>query len=94
MNNDTPTLDKINAISSKYFANIKKPIPQNTDDLLPQNIYVYYYHDDPRNPYSTRPYQKKHVDDCTLRVFERHPERFERLYGDDDTVEIWKVLVK
>lgn len=53
-------------------------------------MYIFYFQDDPRNPFLQRQYYSKVVG-CSIPVFESNPQEFEKIYSDQNYVIIWKV---
>lgn len=66
--------------------------------LNPQDtIYVYFSRMDERNPYGSRPYTLSTwgFRGCPANesfIFDQYPERFKRVYDDQEEIIIWKVL--
>ena len=57
------------------------------------NSYVYYSRVNPRNPYISRPYYKKINEKEGSFVFNKYPNKFERVYFDEKAgIIIWKIL--
>lgn len=58
-----------------------------------ESIYVYYAAPDPENPYLNRPYMKKTVGKEKDIIFDKEPNRFKRLYSDEEhRIYLWEIL--
>lgn len=69
------------------------PISKHSPCPSPQDTYVYYSKENPKNPYADRPYVPTIDTGSDPLIFDLSPERFERIYtaGEDEII-IWKVL--
>lgn len=57
---------------------------------MKKNVFIYYYKDDPKNPYAQRPYRET-TTQCSSLVFDRNKDAYERIYSDQDRVIIWRM---
>ncbi|MDO8512118.1 MAG: hypothetical protein Q7S57_02505 [bacterium] len=89
-------LTQTNSVDSGKLHSI---IDENVNDLkkgielregLKKNVFIYYYSDDPRNPYAQRPYREMTAQ-CFPLVFDTNSDAYERIYSDQDRVIIWRV---
>ncbi len=87
----TSTIDpsEISSITSKYAFQLNVKNDRAVKNPL-DNIYIYYYSDDPRNPYIDRPYVQPRKD-CGPQAFDGNPETYKRIYEDGNRVIIWQV---
>jgi hypothetical protein len=90
-NNELLTIAGVQSISAKYAAlSIYGDNQLGKEDLVTSG-YIYFYRDDPRNPYANRPYYKKNSI-CKTVVFDSQPNSFELIYNDNEMVKIWKII--
>ncbi len=56
-------------------------------------FFIYYSKEDPRNPYRDRPYYKKNEIENDGFLFDKYPDKFERIYYDkNNEIVIWSIL--
>jgi hypothetical protein len=77
------------SISKIYIESIPFLPKLNYSDL---KQYIYYAKPDQRNPYIDRPYIKTSNVSCDNFVFDDYPEKFKRIYSDNDNIIIWEIL--
>jgi hypothetical protein len=72
--------------------NIAKSIEKRIElrEDIKKNVFIYYYKDDPRNPYAQRPYREM-TTICSPLIFDINKDAYERIYSDQDRVIIWRV---
>lgn len=88
---EPPTISSVQAIVGKYAVLAGYGDKGLGREDLISSTYIYYYKDDPRNPYSDRPYYKKPLD-CDKTVFESYPDSFQLVYDNNEMVKIWKII--
>lgn len=94
----TPPTGKVPALSKAVpIENIYRGEEFNYMLNPNDQLYIYYSKVDPRNPYENRPYTISTwgFDSCpnnTPFLFDRYPEKFQKIYDDHGQVIIWKIL--
>lgn len=88
---EVPTVTALQAIVSKYASMMSYGDKRLGEEDLKSSGYIYYYKEDPRNPYYSRPYYKKNTV-CESSAFEGKPEQFKLLYDENGMVKIWKII--
>lgn len=86
---DTIDAEKLYKIINEDIANNKGDKSEVRVDRK-ENVYIYYFKDDSRNPYAQRPYRRI-VQQCSSLVFDTNSDAYERVYSDQDRVIIWRV---
>lgn len=54
--------------------------------------YLYYYKNDPHDPYQDRPWRKKYPVSCPPDILEQYSSDYQKIYDDDGQAIVWKVL--
>ena len=58
------------------------------------NLYIYYSIISKKNPYTDRPYNTKGMSEDNVGdfIFDKHPDKFKRIYSSGNEIIIWKIL--
>lgn len=81
-------LEKNSTLSDKISNLLSLPNNENK-----HNLYIFFSKINENNPYINRPYYKKINYSTDNFIFDKHPDKFKRIYSDqDDTNIIWQIL--
>lgn len=85
---------KRSMVDSRSF--LQKMSSIDKSSTISDNIYIYYSEKSPKNPYISRPYEVDRNNNLKISdfIFDKYPEKFERIYenNEDGKAIIWKVL--
>lgn len=85
------TLAKENITLSKKFT--QSTSISNIFNQKNNNFYIYYSEPSKKNPYLERPYNNSKLNNYSVFVFDKNPEKFKRIYEDNkNNVIIWQIL--
>lgn len=79
----------------KALLSIEKEIElKNASDMIPEKRYIYFAAPSDKNPYANRPYMTKTpTRQVEPFIFDRLPERFRRIYSDqENAIYLWEIL--